>query len=198
MHCLITACIAGAACAMASSAAAGVKVGVKTNYYEISGKNGEALIAAMDRKGPKHGFLTRAIAQTRYEVGWDLEWTERAGTCRVRKVAGDLSITYTYPKVSGGMDGALGKRWNRFMGGVRKHEETHGSIARQMVAAAEKAIARISTKNDPGCSRIRNEVKRRVNEIYAEYEAKQIRFDEVEHKDGGNVEKLIVSLLKKR
>jgi len=41
-------------------------------------------------------------------------------------------------------------------------------------------------------------VKRRVNGIYAEYEKKQVRFDEVEHKDGGNVEKLVVSLLKKR
>ncbi|CAG0993670.1 MAG: DUF922 domain-containing protein [Rhizobiaceae bacterium] len=198
MHCLIIACIAGAACAVASSAAAGVKVGVKTEHYEISGKSGEALVTAMDRKGPKHGFLARAIAQTRYEVGWDLEWTEKAGKCRVRKVAGDLSITYIYPKVSGPIDPALGKRWARFMSGVRKHEETHGAIARQMVSAAEKAIAKISTTGDPGCVRVRSEVKRRVNAVYAEYEKKQIRFDEVEHKDGGNVEKLVVSLLKKR
>lgn len=198
MHCLITACIAGAACAVASSAAAGVKVGVKTEHYEISGKTGEALVRAMDRKGPKHGFLARAIAQTRYEVDWDLEWTEKAGSCRVRKVAGDLSITYIYPKVGGVLDPALGKRWAHFMSGVRKHEETHGAIARQMVAAAEKTIAKISTKNDPGCTRIRSEVKRRVSAVYAEYEKKQVRFDEVEHKDGGNVEKLVVSLLKAR
>lgn len=198
MHHLITACIAGAACAAASSAAAGVKVSVKTDHYEISGKSGEALVNAMDRKGPKHGFLTRAIAQTRYEVAWDLEWTEKAGKCRVRKVAGDLDITYIYPKVGGALDPALRKRWARFLSGVRKHEETHGAIARQMVAAAERAIARISTTGDPGCVKIRNEVKRRVNGIYAEYEAKQVRFDEIEHRDGGNVEKMVVSLLKKR
>lgn len=198
MHCLITACIAGAACAVASSAAAGVKVSVKTDYYEISGKSGEALVDAMDRKGAKHGFLARAIAQTRYEIGWELEWAEKGGNCRLRKVSGDLAITYIYPKVTGRMDSGLDKRWARFIGGVRKHEETHGAIARQMVAAAEKAIARTSSTGDPGCVRIRKEVKRRVNAVYAEYEAKQVRFDEIEHKDGGNVEKMVVSLLRKR
>lgn len=198
MRCLTTACIAVAACAAAGPAAAGVKVTVKTDHYEISGKSGEALVAAMDRRGPKHGFLTRAIAQTRYEIGWDLEWAEKAGNCRVRKVTGELSITYTYPKVSGPVGAALGKRWARFMDGVRRHEETHGAIARRMVTAAERAIAKTSTTGDPGCVRSRSEVKRRVNGIYAEYEAKQLRFDEIEHSDGGNVEKLVVSLLKKR
>lgn len=198
MHCLITACIAGAACAVASSAAAGVKVNVKTDYYEISGKSGEALVDAMDRKGPKHGFLARAIAQTRYAIGWELEWVEKGGNCRLRKVSGDLAITYVYPKVTGRMDDGLARRWSRFIGGVRKHEETHGAIARQMVMAAEKAIARMSSTGDPGCARIRKEVKRRVDAVYAEYEAKQVRFDQIEHKDGGNVEKMVVSLLRKR
>lgn len=198
MHCLITACIAGAACALAVPAAAGVKVGVKTEHYEISGRSGEALVAAMDRNGPKHGFLARAIAQTRYSVGWDLEWAEKAGSCKARKVTGNLSITYIYPKVGGAVDPALRKRWERFMAGVRRHEETHGTIAREMVAAAERAISRIATTGDPGCVRVRSEVKRRVDAIYADYEARQLRFDEVEHKSGGNVEKLIVSLLKTR
>lgn len=198
MHAFFAACIVGAACTVATSAAAGVKVAVKTTHYEISGKSGQALVAAMDRKGPKHGFLTRAIAQTQYKVSWELEWAEKDGNCRVRKANGDLAITYVYPKVSNRLDGALGKRWTQFLNGVRKHEEVHGSIARQMVAAAEKAIRGVATKNDRGCSRIRREVAKRVNAIYSQYEAKQIRFDKGEHKEGGNVEKMLFKLLKTR
>ena len=198
MRAFISACIVGATCTAASSAGAGVKVGVRTTHYEISGKTAEALVAAMDRKGPKHGFLTRAIAQTRYEVSWNLDFAEKDGNCRASKTGGELSITYVYPKVSGALDGALAARWNRFLSGVRKHEEVHGSIARQMIAAAEKAIARIKTTNDRGCSRIRREVTRKVNAVYAEYEARQVHFDKVEHRDGGNVDKLLVNLLKTR
>ena len=47
---------------------AAVSIKIKTATYPISGKNGIDLLDAMDRRGPKHGFLTRAIAQTSYTV----------------------------------------------------------------------------------------------------------------------------------
>ena len=67
----------------------------------ISGKNGNALLDAMDRRGPKHGFLTHAIAQTSYTIAWEIDWKEQAGSCRVANAAATLTITYTYPQVHG-------------------------------------------------------------------------------------------------
>jgi predicted secreted Zn-dependent protease len=181
----------------AADASASVSIKAKTVTYSISGANGDALLDAMDRRGPKHGLLTHAIAQTRYAVTWQIDWKEKAGGCRIGKAAVGLSITYTYPDVTGDMSADLARRWQRFMAGVRKHEETHGRIARQMVNEAEKAVSRVSYKSDHGCLKTQAEVKKRTATIYAKYEARQVEFDRVEHAEGGNVEGL-VSLLGKR
>ena len=184
----------GACVAVAGEAAAGVKVSEKTRSYEIAGKTGAALLAAMDRRGPKHGFLTRAIAQTRYSVSWTIEWGETRTACRVKKIDGELDIIYTSPSTRG-LSTALERRWKRFLAGVRKHEKAHGDMARQMARTVEKSIARLSVDNDRGCRRARAEGKRRMAAIYADYEARQIKFDTREHGDGGRVEGLIEALV---
>jgi len=192
------ACVAAACTAFAGSARAEVNVSVKKANYDITGATGTALLQAMDKKGPKHGFLTRAIAQTGYTVGWEIEWAAGNGNCRVKKAKADLAITYTYPRIAGSMSPDLKRRWRHFMEGVRKHEETHGAIARQMVRVAERSVSGLSMKNDRRCYKSQSEVKRRVNAIYAEYEARQVQFDAKEHREGGNVEGLVAALIKKR
>ena len=179
---------------MASPAAAAMKSTVNTKHYDISGKSGGALLQAMDRRGPKHGFLTRAIAQTSYTVGWDIEWARKNRTCKVSKATATLATTYTYPNVTGPVSAEMKKRWARFIKGVRIHEERHGAIAMQMVKAADKAVAGFVVKNDPSCRKAQAAVKRRVDEVYAEYEARQVRFDDAEHRPGGAVDGLVKGL----
>lgn len=186
--------LVAAVCTVATTASADVKVKTRIVNYAIGGKTGDALLDQMDRRGPKHGFLTRAIAQTGYSVDWAVDWREKAGTCRVADVEATLSITYNYPKIAGSLPPDLARRWTRFMAGVRRHEETHGRIARQMLKAAEKSVTGLSLRSDPGCRKTRAEVKKRVNRIYAEYEARQRTFDRIEHSEGGNVEKLVMRL----
>lgn len=196
MQVFTIACVAAACTMVASSACADVKVSVKRANYDIVGKTGAALLQAMDRKGPKHGLLTRAIAQTGYTVGWDIDWASSKGVCRVKKATAKLSITYTFPRVVNDVSPDLQRRWARFMDGVQKHEEKHGALARQMVSTAERSVSGLSMTNDPTCSRTQAAVKRRVEAIYAVYEARQIRFDVKEHREGGNVEKLVAALAK--
>ncbi len=190
--CLATACVVSAGAAFAD-----VKVSVKKSNYDITGKTGVALLQAMDRKGPRHGLLTRAIAQTSYTVGWEVEWDARGDVCRVKDATANLAITYTFPRVVNDVSPDLKRRWARFMQGVQKHEERHGVLARQMVNAAERAVKGLSMKNDPGCRKSRAEVKRRVDAIYADYEARQIRYDAKEHAAGGNVDRLVTALVRK-
>jgi len=189
---------AGALVLATQSSSAGAKVTVRNSFYEISGKNGAALLAAMDRSGPKHGFLTRAIAQTRYTVSWEIDWARTGDGCKVRAANASLAITYTYPRVSGNVSADLKRRWDKFLVGVRRHEEVHGALARKMVAAAEKAVSGFSLRGDKTCGKIKNEVKRRVDAIYARYEAQQVAFDDKEHRDGGPVEGIVAALIKKR
>ena len=177
-----------------ASAGASASIKTRTTTYSISGKNGDALLKAMDRRGPKHGFLTRAIAQTSYTVSWAVDWKEEDGNCRVANAAATLSITYSYPQVKGKMSPDLARRWQRFMAGVRKHEQAHGRIARQMVGVAEKSVSGLSSRNDRHCRRTQAEFKKRIAMTYAKYEARQIAFDNVEHADGGHVEALVTLL----
>lgn len=181
--------------AVAGPVLADIKVNTKTTSYPIVGRNGYDLLKQMDRKGPKHGFLTRAIAQTRYAVRWNIAWKSDGRGCRVENAAAVLDVTYSYPRVASKMNPALGKRWNTFLRGVKKHEEMHGAIARRMVTAAEKSIANISFRHDSDCRTARAEVKRRVSAVYAKYEAEQIAFDAREHRDGGNVARLVERLV---
>lgn len=177
-------------------ALAEVKISTKTATYAIVGRTGADLLVQMDRKGPKHGFLTRAIAQTRYTVKWDIDWKSDGRDCRVRDAVATVAITYTYPRVASNLSPALRRKWNAFLRGVRQHEEMHGTIARRMVTAAEKSVASVAVKRDPNCRVARKEAKRRVAVAYAKYEAQQRAFDEREHRGDGNVAALVERLMR--
>lgn len=183
---------------MTAEAAAGVKTVVKVDTYRITGDSGEALMQAMDRKGPRHGFLTRAIAQTRYSVAWTLGWSVEDRRCRLKSADVVLSVNYRFPTLSGPTPAALKARWAKFMIGVRKHEETHGRIARQMAARAQKTVLKVAVDDDPSCWKAKRRVSEIVHSIYADYEARQQRFDALEHQPGGPVDKLVGALTKRR
>jgi len=188
---LRAAALAVAGVCLAGSAAASVEVKVKTTSYSISGKNGKALLRAMNRKGPRYGFTTRFWAPTAYTAAWRFDWQKRSGACRIADAWAVVTITYTYPEVSHPMSADLRHRWNRFMAGVRRHEETHGRMGRAMVAAAERQLKGLSYRNDPGCRKTRAEAQRRIASTYAIYEARQVEFDRAEHAKGGNVDRLM-------
>jgi len=186
-----------AALAFVSPCRAAPKVSVKTNTFSISGASGETILKELERKGPKHGFMSRAIAQTRYTMNSDAqEWRHDNGVCAVTKPSVRLDITYIYPKVNDTMSGAMRGRWQRFMSGVTKHEQTHGRLAREMAQAAESAILSLRVKDGASCTKLRAELKRVVNLVVADYEKRQRTFDAVEHKGGGNIEGLIRRLVK--
>ncbi|MFD2057739.1 DUF922 domain-containing protein [Mesorhizobium calcicola] len=188
--------IIGALFGSATAASADVKILVKTQTYDISGKTGEALIESMDRNGPRHGFMARTIAQTSYTKAWNFDLVEVKGTCRIGQVNGTLNLNFTYPHVASTLPPALSRRWARFFAGVRTHEETHGDIARQMMKATEKSLTGLTVPNDAQCSRTRREARRRIDAIFDEYEARQNAFDAREHREGGHVEYLVDALAK--
>lgn len=192
LTCLI---VIGTLCA--PEAWAGTRAIVQTRTYDIKGSSGTAFIEAMDSKGPKHGFMTHAIATTAYTVDWDLGGGQDNAFCRLRRVNGTLNLFYTFPRVGSPMTPALKRRWNRFFAGVRAHEQTHGRIAREMMRATERSIAGLRVANDPSCDRTRREARLRIKTVYAEYEARQNAFDRREHSDGGHVEHLIAALIGK-
>ncbi|MBZ9741106.1 MULTISPECIES: DUF922 domain-containing Zn-dependent protease [unclassified Mesorhizobium] len=197
MRRIVLTCLAVIGALCVTEALAGTRAVVQTRTYDINGSSGTTLIDAMDSKGPKHGFMTHAIATTAYTVDWDLGGGQDKGFCRLGQVNGTLNLFYTFPRVASPMTPALKRRWNRFFAGVRSHEETHGRIAREMMRATERSITGLRVANDPSCYKTRSEARLRIKAVYAEYEAKQIAFDRREHANGGHVEHLIAALIGK-
>lgn len=181
-------------CGMANVAHAGTKVLVKTETYSVAGTNGAELLRSMNRSGPKQGLQARAMAATRYDVKWNMDWSKTGGSCRVKSANATLSITYRFPRLADRTSPDLQQRWTKFLAGVRTHEETHGRIAKEMVGAAQTAVAGIANDNDPNCAKSQAEVRRRVQSVYSNYEARQRQFDAKEHNFGGNVEGLVAML----
>jgi predicted secreted Zn-dependent protease len=186
-------CIALAACLAASPALGGVKTSVRTETYAISGNTGEALLDAMDRRGPRYGLMARAMAQTRYKVDWEYGWRRSGGRCRLESADATLSIVYRYPELARPASRELGRRWKKFIAGVRRHEEMHGRIARQMVFAAHRSISKLTKRSDY-CATAKGRIGRIIDAVYAEYEGRQARFDDREHGVGGNVDRLLLML----
>ena len=176
------------------AAAASIATTIKT--YPVAGRSGEELLRSMNKHGPKHGFLSRAIAQTQYTIEWDVKVDTRGANCRLQRARAIMQMTYTYPKPSSNLTPAMRRKWDAFMAGVRKHEENHGTLARQMVNRAERSVAGLRVANDPNCRKTTALVKERVAAIYLEYEAKQVVFDKREHREGGNIYRLIAILMK--
>jgi predicted secreted Zn-dependent protease len=179
---------------LVGSAEASVEVKVKTSSYRISGQNGAALLQAMTLNGPGRGPTAHFIAQTTYKVRLNFDWQKTAGSCQFTNVSAVLTIAYAYPKVSSPMSADFRDRWNRFLSGVRKHEEMHGRIAQEMAAAAQRQLIGLAMSRDPSCQKTRAEGKRRVASVFAAYEARQAKFDQVEHASGGKVESLMTLL----
>ena len=185
------------ACVLAEPAGAEIVTSVKVETYPVAGDNGDALLRAMDKHGPKQGFLARAVAQTRYGVDWKIHWQKTGGGCRPEKVEARLSIAYRYPDMKGRASSSMTRKWATFMKGVRAHEQTHGRLAQQMVAAAHKAVVKVRFDRDPGCRKAQREVARRIDVAYAEYEGRQNRFDAIEHAPGGHVDQLVDRLVRR-
>lgn len=186
----------GAFCGLVSVASADVNILATTQTYDISGTTGEALIKSMNRNGPRHGFMARAIAQTSYTKDWDFDFVQAKGACRIERANGTLKLKVTLPRVASTLPPGLDKRWVRFFAAVRRHEETHADIARQMMAATEKSLVGLTVPNDARCSTTRREAKRRIDAIFDDYEDKQNAFDASEHREGGHVEYLVEALAK--
>lgn len=171
------------------------KIEVKTRYYTVHGTDGRHLLEQLNRRGPKQGFWTRSIAQTRYTTAWSAEWAYSQGYCRVQKAPVTLSLTMEFPRLAADAPRDLERRWDRFIAEVKKHENHHARLARQMVAEMEKAALATRIRGDRNCRRMESVLKQKVHAIMQAYERTQNAFDEEEHRKGGHVDQMVAHLI---
>lgn len=169
----------------------------KTVHYNINGRSGIELYQDMVRRGPRQGFLSKAIAQTKYKVTPRGDWRYRDGTCSLVNAGYTLELTYTYPRPSSKLPAELERRWKTFIAETTVHEKTHGKLALEMARELDRRLRGFSMKDHRSCWRARSALEAELAAIFNAYEKKQIAFDNKEHREGGAVQKTARKLIGK-
>lgn len=168
---------------------------VKT--YAVSGTTGPELYASIGENGPKIG-PTRTIAVTNYDLKWRRNYVPEGTACRLVSAIPFLTITYTLPQPAGKLPAATETLWKAFADGIRAHEKVHGDYMRQMTQDILDTTVGMVVEDDPGCRKIKEQVKKPILDAGLAYKAKNSAFEKVEMSKGGNVHQLILALVNGR
>lgn len=168
----------------------------KVETYTITGKTGPELYESIGQKGPKvRDGTARAIAHTNFKLTWTRNYMPKGGACTLVSAVPKLVITYTLPKPGGKLPAPASGNWEIFIAGIRAHEKVHGELIRTMTKEIEAATVGLSVPGDPKCSKIRQEMTKRLTAIYETYKQRNRDFEQSEMSAGGNVQRLILALV---
>jgi predicted secreted Zn-dependent protease len=164
--------------------------------YAISGQSGQELYRSIGEKGPLiGGARTRAIAYTNFKLTWVRDYQRRGRDCVLASARPKLTVTYTLPRPSAPLPPPVRRNWEVFIAGVIAHEKVHGAGMIRMVRDIEAATIGLTVADDPKCSKIRDEMVKRLDAISkARVEASRA-FDRVEFGEGGNLWNLVATLV---
>jgi predicted secreted Zn-dependent protease len=167
----------------------------KVETYSVTGRSGPELYASIGERGPKAGGLGRAIAYTHFKLTWQRTYEPRDGGCVLSAARPKLIITYTLPHPSETLPAAMKTSWETFYDGVRRHELVHGDFIKNMVRMIEAESVGLAVAGDPGCRKIREELKKRLIHLSQQQRQKSRDFDRIELSDGGNIHQLVLGLV---
>ena len=187
-----------AAALLALAIPAQAKTTETTRYYDITGKTGMELFWDMNRRGPRHGFLTKAIAQTQFKTDLRGEVVYRDGVCRTHKAGYTMQITYVYPNPTSKLDPRLAKRWRAFQAHTIKHEQVHGRLARKLADDINRTLLNFKMADKQSCRKASAALSKQLDTMIITYNKAQRDFDKREHRKGGPVEKSILALVGKK
>ncbi len=140
----------------------------------------------------------RTIAHTSFKLTWRRNYEPQGGNCVLVSAVPKLIITYVLPKPKGKLPAALQPHWQRFYEGVRAHEKVHGDYIRDLVHAIEAETIGLTVPHDPGCTKIKAEMTKRLGALSQTQRQRSRDFDRVEMSEGGNIQQLVLGLVNSR
>lgn len=163
--------------------------------YSIRGTTGAELYASIGKNGPLVGGKIRAIAHTRFKLTWSRKYERKANACALVTAHPKLIIIFTFPKPANALPAPTKKNWETFIAGLRDHERVHADSIVDLVRDIEAATVGLLVEDDPGCRKIKSEMKRRLSAISQAQKQRSRQFDQAEMGDGGNVRNLVLGLV---
>ena len=180
------------------TAEARVIIKERTKHYNVSGNIGARIYKSMLRRGPRVKGLRHVLALT--EVKWKVGKPEikiRGRHCTVRDVDIKVTITYTFPRWTGRKKASKKMRalWDRYYAALKKHENRHGKIYKQLTYAYEKEIKRARGRVSRECDDFGKKAMKRLDRLRQSYDAKQAAFDRREMRRTSRITKLEQALV---
>jgi len=192
-HAAALACLAAAVPALAH---ADWKPAERVEHYRISGRSGIELYRSIGENGPTVG-VGRAVAYTDFKLLWSRDYRPQAdGSCKLTTARPNLTITYRLPRAPDTLPETTRRAWQAFLAGITAHEKVHGDIIVDMVRQIEAVSVGLSAPADPGCQKVRAALQEKLGALSQEQRRKSRDFDREEMREGGNVHRLILALVK--
>jgi predicted secreted Zn-dependent protease len=171
-------CVALCSALMCGAADARVRLDLKYQGYTVRGTSVQAIWHDIFRKGPhqrERGLY--AQAQARISYGWDIDFQDSRGGCRVKAADVNVRVRILLPAWSDERraDPRLRASWRRYAALVRAHENHHKDIA---LAAARDIDALFAGARGRGsCAALGRDLRARADRILARERQTQMRFD---------------------
>jgi predicted secreted Zn-dependent protease len=164
--------------------------------YSVSGSTPIELYESIGAKGPLLGGSSRAIAYTTFDLKWRRDYQPQAdGSCRLMTAIPFLTIIYSWPQPAQQLAEPTAGRWATFIEGIKRHEKVHGDMIREMTQRILDTTVGLTVADDPGCTKIRQEMQKPLAAASEEQRALSRDFDRVEMSNGGNVHQLVLNLV---
>ena len=184
------------AAALPGLAFAGWKPVERIEHYRISGRSGIELYRSIGENGPVIG-VGRAVAYTDFKLLWSRDYRPQPdGSCKLVTARPSLTITYRLPKAPDSLPEATRRAWAAFLAGIAAHEKVHGDIIVDMVRQIEAVSIGLAAPADPGCKKVRAALQAKLGPLSQAQRQRSRDFDRDEMRDGGNVHRLILALIR--
>ena len=166
------------------------------SYFSIHGKTLAEIQAQLDARGPVVGAAgDRHPGATRMEFSTRLTYGSGKGSCRIVKADVTVKAKVFLPRWRDRRRAEPDTRmiWDTIARDIRRHEESHLSIAKNHARDLENALRGLYPM--ASCGALTAKARKVSTRLLAEHDAEQARFDRIENK---NFEWRILSLLRYR
>jgi predicted secreted Zn-dependent protease len=166
---------------LVATAANGASVSRTYAYFRVGGATLGELQKELNAAGPKvQSTGRRHPGATEMQFASRLAYAERGGRCRVSKASVTVKARIILPRWS--HPAAAGEEtklvWGALSGDIKRHEESHVSIARNYARAMEQALLALPAAKS--CALAADGAQATIGRLLAEHDAEQQRFDRIE------------------
>ncbi|MEO3385741.1 DUF922 domain-containing protein [Mesorhizobium sp. CAU 1741] len=166
------------------------------SYFQIGGTTLEEIEGELQRRGPHvESTGARHPGATRMEFSTRITYHERGGLCSVAKARVTVKAEMILPRWNRrrSADGDTRFVWDALSSDIRRHEESHITIAKNHARELEDALTDIF--NYRGCDAAQQKAEATRASILAKHDRAQLEFDRIENV---NFEKRLLRLMRYR